>query len=218
MNKFEKAYVEFLKEQRPMKNVTPAYVGRANPQRPMKNITNAPGSSSRTISPASSSSPSSSPSFSDRLKGFGRKLGTAIKNVADDPGPIATGLAKIGGYDAREYTKELDVRVNNTARLRQFISQPVSPAPEGASDDYFYKQIDIGTPEYNKFVEIINNLNPEAADRFESIFRKLDATKQNYIEIKSSLPGLRDQEKVLIGKIGNSVYAYYPKPVPEERP
>lgn len=214
MNKFEEAYAEFLREQRPMKNVTPGYVGKPNPQRPIKNITNAPGSSSRTISPAALPAPASSkPSLSgefDKIKRIFKKAYSGIKNTSD---PLMTGLSKMGGYSPAQGLRALDIRVNNTELLKQFISQ-YGNTPEGATDNYFYRPIDVGTSDYEDFVEMIKKMNSEAADRFEDMIRNLDATKQNYIEIKSSVPGIGagDREKIIVGKIGDNVYAYYPKP------
>jgi len=145
----------------------------------------------------------SRPSRRERFK-------NSVQDFANDPGNILTGIAKVGGYDTRYDTKELDIVVNNTNVIKAFIKNPQEPAPTGSDTRYVYKKINTGTPNYEALVDKIRDLNPEAADRFENIIKRLDNTKQNYIQIKSMLPGVGTQEdRILVGKIGNDIYAYY---------
>lgn len=154
--------------------------------------------------------------YLDKLKSFGRRVSTGIQDFADDPGPLAGGLAKIGGYDARETRKELDVAISDVTSVQNLISGDPDSTPQGVTNNYFYKKINLGTPSYNNFVQKIRELNPEAASRFERSIRKLDSTKENFIRVKSSLPGVGMKGIILVGKIGNDVYAYFPKTGSEE--
>jgi len=133
----------------------------------------------------------------------------SMQDFANDPGNILTGIAKVGGYDIRYDTRELDIVVNNTNVIKAFIKNPQEPTPTGSDTRYVYKKINIGTPNYEALVNKIRDLNPEAADRFENIIKRLDTTKQNYIQIKSMLPGVGTEDRILVGKIGNDIYAYY---------
>jgi hypothetical protein len=220
-NKFDTVYRDFIKEavwvnkNNPAEEFDDQDPSLTNAQKTRLNKGIASGEFvDKSTMPAKTSAPAApkGPGLGGRLAGAGRKLAGAVKDFADNPGGLVTGLARIGGYDARDSSRELDVVVSDPEEIKKFIDNPPEPATTGSTNTYAYKNIDIGTQNYDTLVQLLQQLNPEAADRFENGVRRLDATKQNYIQIKSTLPGVGTDSRIIVGKIGNKLYIYHPKP------
>lgn len=142
----------------------------------------------------------------DTLKKFGKIAKAGLKGaVYGDP--------RIRAFAGLQPQDSKPLYVNNIYNLVNLIKQNYQQVPN-AHPDYYYLSINPNTDTYEMFYNQLKQTNPDAAARLKTNIQNLDSEKKNFISIQSisHTPGVSgDYEKVLIGKIGENLYAYYPK-------
>jgi len=189
-NKFDTVYENFLKEAPPV-SPSPAF---------SPGTILGPNGAPITPAKAPAAPRASKPGLVD--KGI-KTAANYVKNLSQNlPQNFADALAGMGGYYSRE--KDLIVSVSSTEPLKAVIDTNPATIPPGMSTDYTYANLSDDNVK-DEFVQALDKLNPEAASRFNNKLSRLNKLKQNYISIKGMQPGT----EVLIGIIGNNIYAYY---------
>ena len=138
-----------------------------------------------------------------------------LKNVKDQlhkNTPFGLKALTSGVYDFDRAELNQEIVIPEISPLKNFIkSKPVTFIPGTAASTmkpgqhfmYLGAKADIKSKDYIEFVEVIKNINEEAARRFTELYPNLDRTKANNIKIKTTL----GDEIIYVLDFGGQIYA-----------